>query len=300
MPMLVFFQYVINSGVSDFVKKIRGGAEPKTLSSRRRWGRVRGGGVPSPLKKVYGQGAVPPPQKFLIFFGLMCSKNFCVQAKGGGASPSPPPPKYATGHRGVTSDLAGNGDIRNFARSLQSVPRSTLVCCHQLRERSTSTVCAATCNLSDDDARGSFHGKSSKAVGHRRSSYLRSFANNSVTETRVLYRISNNRITRQPLTFPQKRFLINLEDTGEKALAQYWDDVERSTLIATKERMVLASAHFLCTNCNQEALLLQKDCTTRYNIQNLVNCCTNVGTRSTTNPYEIEVMQLEHCGRHCV
>jgi len=48
-------------------------------------------GVPSPLKKGSGEGAVPPPQKFFkIFFGSMCSKNFCVQAKGG-ASPSAPP-----------------------------------------------------------------------------------------------------------------------------------------------------------------------------------------------------------------
>jgi len=130
---------------------------------------------------------------------------------------------------------------------------------------------------------------------------LRSFANNSVTETRVLYRISNNRITRQPLTFSQKKSFKNLEDTVQKALAQYWDDVERSTLITTKEQVVLASAHFLCTNCNQEDLLLQTDCTTRYIKQSLVNCCTIVGTRSTTNPYEIEVMQLEHCGRRtCV
>jgi len=135
-----------------------------------------------------------------------------------------------------------------------------------------------------------------------RSSYLRSFANNSVTETRVLYiRISNNRITRQPLTFFQKKGFLNLEDTGEKAFAQYWDDVERSSLITTKVRVVLASAHFLCTNCNQEALLLQTDCTTRYIKQSLVNCCTIVGTRSTTNPYETEVMHLEHCGRRtCV
>ena len=52
-------------------------------------------GVPSPLKKGSGEGAVPPPQKF--FFGSMCSKKFCVQAKGGGASPSAPP-KYATAY----------------------------------------------------------------------------------------------------------------------------------------------------------------------------------------------------------
>ena len=52
---------------------------------------------------------------------------------------------------------------------------------------------------------------------------------------------------------------------------------------------------------NQEALLLQTDCTTRYIKRNLVDCCTIVGTRSTTNSYEIEVMQLEHCGRRmCV
>ena len=100
----------------------------------------------------------------------------------------------------------------------------------------------------------------------------------------MLYRISNNRITRQPLTFYQKKVLKNLEDTAEKALAQYWDDVERSTLITTKERVVLAFAHFLCTNCNQEALLLQTDCMARYIKQNLVNCCTIVRTRSPTNP----------------
>jgi len=129
---------------------------------------------------------------------------------------------------------------------------------------------------------------------------LRSFANNSVTETRVLYRISNNRITRQPLTFPRKRLQKNLENTAEKALAQSSDDVERSTLMTTKERVVLTSAHFLCTNCNQEALLLETDCTRRYIKQILVNCCTIVGTRCTTNPHEIEVMQLEHCGRRTV
>ena len=48
-----------------------------------------GRGVPSPLKKGSGEGAVPPPQKFLNFFSSMCSKIFCVQAKGG-ASPSAP------------------------------------------------------------------------------------------------------------------------------------------------------------------------------------------------------------------
>ena len=55
--------------------------------------------------------------------------------------------------------------------------------------------------------------------------------------------------------------------------------MERSTLNqTTKERVVLASAHFLCTNCNQEVLLIQTDCTTRYINQNLVNCCTIVET----------------------
>jgi len=99
------------------------------------------------------------------------------------------------------------------------------------------------------------------------------------------------------INFFKKRVKKNSEDTAEKALVQYWDDVERSTLVTTKERRVRASAHFLCTSCNQEALIVQTDCTTRYINQNLVNCCTIAGTRSTTNPYEIEVMQLEHCGR---
>ena len=69
--------------------------------------------------------------------------------------------------------------------------------------------------------------------------------------------------------------------------------MKRSTLMATKERRVRVSAHFLCINCNQEALLLQTGCTTRYTNQNLVNRCTIVGTRSTANPRQIEVMQSE-------
>ena len=110
-----------------------------------------------------------------------------------------------------------------------------------------------------------------------RSSYLRSFTDNSVTETRVLYRISNNRITRQPLTFSQKKVKKNLEDTAEKALAQYWDDVERSTLMTTKERVVLASAHFLGTNCSSTAdrlhdtLYQTKSCQLLHNCRNKVH-----------------------------
>ena len=42
-------------------------------------GEVCEGGVPFPLKKGSGEGAVPPPQNFFkIFFGSMCSKHFCV------------------------------------------------------------------------------------------------------------------------------------------------------------------------------------------------------------------------------
>ena len=56
-----------------------------------------GRGVPSPLKQGSGEGAVPPPQNLKKnFFGSMCSKNFCVQAKGGGGI-AQCPPKYATG-----------------------------------------------------------------------------------------------------------------------------------------------------------------------------------------------------------
>ena len=55
-----------------------------------------GRGCPLPTGEgVWGGGYAPSPE-IKIFFGSMCSKNFCVQAKGGGAWPSGPP-KYATG-----------------------------------------------------------------------------------------------------------------------------------------------------------------------------------------------------------
>ena len=61
------------------------------------------------------------------------------------------------------------------------------------------------------------------------SSYLRSFANNSVTETSVigLQNKQQHNNTNTINFFPEKGFK-NLEDTAKKALAQYWDDVERS------------------------------------------------------------------------
>jgi len=72
-----------------------GGPEPKTRGSRRlrrQWGRVWGGGVPSPLKNGSGEGAVPPPQKFLNFFLVQCvQKIFVFRPKGGGHRPVPPP-----------------------------------------------------------------------------------------------------------------------------------------------------------------------------------------------------------------
>jgi len=47
-----------------------------------------------------GEG-VSPPQKLKKNFGSMCSKIFCVQAKGGGIAQSPP--KYATGPADATA-----------------------------------------------------------------------------------------------------------------------------------------------------------------------------------------------------
>ena len=46
----------------------------KALVCRRQWGGVWGG-----------------EKFFYFFFGSMCSKKFCVQAKGGGRRPVPPP-----------------------------------------------------------------------------------------------------------------------------------------------------------------------------------------------------------------
>jgi len=47
----------------------------------------------------------------------------------------------------------------------------------------------------------------------------------------------------------------------------------------------------------QEALLSQTDRATRCVSRNLVNCRTAVGTSCTTNPEEIEVMELEGYSR---
>jgi len=55
-----------------------------------RWSEGRG--VPSPLKKGSGEGAVPPPQKFKKNFLVQCvPKIFAFRPKGEGASPSAPP-----------------------------------------------------------------------------------------------------------------------------------------------------------------------------------------------------------------
>jgi len=49
---------------------------------------------------VWGEGCAPSPE-IKKKFGSMCSKIFCVQAKGGGHRPVPP--KYATGPADATA-----------------------------------------------------------------------------------------------------------------------------------------------------------------------------------------------------
>jgi len=52
-----------------------------------------------------------------------------------------------------------------------------------------------------------------------------------------------------------------------------------------------------CFTLKQKALLPQTDRATRCVSRYLVNCCTNAGTRCTTNPQQIKAMELEHYGR---
>ena len=57
-----------------------------------------GRGVPSPLKKGSGEGAVPPPKKnfFLKFFWFNVFQKFLCSGQRGGGIAQCPPPKYAT------------------------------------------------------------------------------------------------------------------------------------------------------------------------------------------------------------
>ena len=50
-----------------------------------------GRGCPLPTEEGSGEGSVSAPQNLKKNFGSMCSKNFCVQAKGGGHRPMPLP-----------------------------------------------------------------------------------------------------------------------------------------------------------------------------------------------------------------
>jgi len=51
-----------------------------------------GRGCPLPTEEgIWGGGCAPCPEFFKKFFGSMCSKNFGVQAKGGGHRPVAPP-----------------------------------------------------------------------------------------------------------------------------------------------------------------------------------------------------------------
>ena len=54
-----------------------------------------GRGCPLPTEEGSGEGAVPPPQKFLKIFWFDVFKKFLCSGQRGGLSPSGPP-KYAT------------------------------------------------------------------------------------------------------------------------------------------------------------------------------------------------------------
>jgi len=62
------------------------------------WSAGRGCPLPTEERVWGGEGAVPPPQKFFIFFLVQCvRKIFALRPKGGHR---PLPPKYATDSHG--------------------------------------------------------------------------------------------------------------------------------------------------------------------------------------------------------
>jgi len=73
---------------------VKGGGQSQRCEVRGAEGAIGvecGEGCPSPLKKGSGKGTVPPPQKFLKFFGVQCvQKIFVFRPKGGGHRPVAP------------------------------------------------------------------------------------------------------------------------------------------------------------------------------------------------------------------
>jgi len=75
---------------------------------------------------------------------------------------------------------------------------------------------------------------------------------------------------------------------------QHFTDIRSQTHWLTDVVIkVGSSACLLSYFAIQEVLLLQTDRATRSVSQNLVNCCTTVGTSCTTNSEQIEVLELK-------
>jgi len=76
-------------------------------------------------------------------------------------------------------------------------------------------------------------------------------------------------------------------------------DKTRMLLITTETKPVSVSLAIIiaASYLTREVLLLQTDRATRCISRNLVNRCTTVGRSCTTNPQQIEVMELEDYSR---
>ena len=95
-----------------------------------------GRGVPSPLKKASGEGAVPPPQKLKKIFWFNVFKKFLCSGQGGGIAqwPTLNTPLLLHLKRGWPAETIALGTAAKFAECTEMWPPCNLLKCSRLAD----------------------------------------------------------------------------------------------------------------------------------------------------------------------